>query len=123
MRRDALAIAALATTLAATALAAGPVVLEERAIIPSPDPSFQRFPLSVATDGNNWIIAVGKRTRSEQDPEDYRELTEAVGTSLRVHVGGNLLLEATDSSHAAGKYGLAMYKTAATFDDFLAWEP
>jgi hypothetical protein len=75
MRRKAFAIAALATTLAGTALAAGPVILEESAIIPSPDPSFQTFPVSVATEGNNWIIAVGKRVRFTQDPEP-RELTD-----------------------------------------------
>jgi hypothetical protein len=38
-------------------------------------------------------------------------------------VNDNLVLEANDSSHARGQYGLATFKTAATFDDFLVWEP
>jgi hypothetical protein len=53
----------------------------------------------------------------------YTLRLEAIGNSLRAYVNGNLLLQATDSSHASGKYGVAMYKTAATFQDFMAWEP
>ena len=53
----------------------------------------------------------------------YTLRLEAIGSSLRAYVNGNVVLEASDSSHASGKYGLATYKTAATFDDFVAWEP
>jgi hypothetical protein len=53
----------------------------------------------------------------------YALRLEAIGTSLRAYVNGNVVLEANDSSYASGKYGLATYRTAATFDDFLAWEP
>jgi hypothetical protein len=53
----------------------------------------------------------------------YALRPEAVGTSLRAYIDGNLVLEANDSSYAKGKYGLATYKTAATFDEFVAWEP
>jgi hypothetical protein len=53
----------------------------------------------------------------------YALRLEAVGTSLRAYIDGNLVLEANDSSYAKGKYGLATYKTAATFDEFVAWEP
>jgi hypothetical protein len=53
----------------------------------------------------------------------YTLRLEAIGTSLRAYVNGNVVLEANDSSHARGKYGLATYRTAAKFDDFVAWEP
>jgi hypothetical protein len=48
---------------------------------------------------------------------------EAVGSSLRAYVNGNLLLEAKDTSHVRGKQGVVMYKAAATYQDFLVWEP
>jgi hypothetical protein len=53
----------------------------------------------------------------------YTLRLQAIGTSLRAYVNGNLVLEGNDSSHASGQYGLATYKTAATFDDLVAWEP
>jgi hypothetical protein len=53
----------------------------------------------------------------------YTLRLEAIGSSLRAYVNGNLVLEAKDSSHASGKYGLATYKTAARFDDLVAWQP
>jgi len=53
----------------------------------------------------------------------YTLRLEAIGTSLRAYVNGNVVLEANDSSHARGQYGLATYRTAATFDDLVAWEP
>ncbi len=53
----------------------------------------------------------------------YTLRLEAIGSSLRAWVNGNVVLEANDSSHAKGQYGLATYRTAATFDDFVAWEP
>ncbi|HEU4625056.1 MAG TPA: hypothetical protein VFS52_09855 [Steroidobacteraceae bacterium] len=53
----------------------------------------------------------------------YTLRLEAVGNSLRGYVNGRLVVEARDSSIAAGRYGMAMYKTAARFDDLLALEP
>jgi hypothetical protein len=53
----------------------------------------------------------------------YELRLEAIGNSLRAYVNGNVLLEATDTSHPRGKTGVVMYKAAATFDDFIAWEP
>jgi hypothetical protein len=38
-------------------------------------------------------------------------------------VNGNVLLEATDTTHVAGKFGPAMYKTAATYTQIRAWIP
>jgi hypothetical protein len=48
---------------------------------------------------------------------------EAVGSSLRAYVNGKLLLEAKDTAHLRGKQGAVMYKAAATYQDFLVWEP
>ncbi len=53
----------------------------------------------------------------------YALRLEAVGNQLRGYVNGNLLLQATDSSHAAGISGLMTNKAAAQFDDYLAYQP
>jgi hypothetical protein len=52
----------------------------------------------------------------------YNLRLDIVGNKLRAYVDGRLVLEATDSSspHAAGRYGVGAYKTAAQADDFLA---
>lgn len=55
----------------------------------------------------------------------YNLRLDIVGTQLRAYVDGRLVLEATDTSapHAAGRYGVGSYKTAAQADDFLAVQP
>ena len=53
----------------------------------------------------------------------YRIRLDAIGNSLRVWVNGKHLLEATDSTFPAGKYGLATYKASAQFDDFVSAQP
>lgn len=53
----------------------------------------------------------------------YTLKLEAVGNSLRAYVNGRLVAQGTDNSHAAGRYGLAMYKTAASYDDVLVYQP
>lgn len=53
----------------------------------------------------------------------YTLKLEAVGNSLRAYVNGRLIVQGTDNSHAAGRYGLAMYKTAASYDDVLVYQP
>jgi pectate lyase len=53
----------------------------------------------------------------------YTLRLEAVGTSLRAYVNNQFMVEANDSSHAAGRYGLATNLTAARFDDVLVWQP
>ena len=52
--------AAVAVPIAATA---GPLILEETAKIPSPDPTYT-FPMSIAVDGD-WLIAAGQREHPE----------------------------------------------------------
>ena len=48
---------------------------------------------------------------------------EAVGNQLRVFVNGDQLLQAQDGSHPSGSGGLVTYKTAVTFDDYVAYQP
>lgn len=48
---------------------------------------------------------------------------EAVESALRVYVDGNLLLEADDTSHPSGKYGMVTYKAAATYQNVRVWAP
>lgn len=53
----------------------------------------------------------------------YTLRMEVVGSSLRTYVDGRLLLEASDTSHAQGTYGLVTYKTTARFDDVSVVQP
>jgi hypothetical protein len=53
----------------------------------------------------------------------YNLRLEAVGSALRAYVNGNLLLEASDTTHKSGRYGLVTYGAKATYQDFTAWEP
>jgi hypothetical protein len=48
---------------------------------------------------------------------------EVVGNQLRGYVNGNLMLQATDSSHTAGISGLMTNKSATRFDDYVAYQP
>ena len=48
---------------------------------------------------------------------------EVVGSELRAYVNGTLRLEATDTTHTHGRSGPVMYKTAADYDDFIAYQP
>jgi hypothetical protein len=47
----------------------------------------------------------------------YRLRLEAIGTTLRVYVSDQMLLQAVDSSISHGSAGLLMYKTAANYDN------
>ena len=53
----------------------------------------------------------------------YRVRLEVVGTQLRAYVNNVLLLEATDSSHATGRYGPVLYRTVAEYDEVSATQP
>lgn len=53
----------------------------------------------------------------------YRVRLEAVGTHLRVYIDDVLRLDATDSSHATGRYGPVLYRTVAEYDEVAAVEP
>ncbi len=53
----------------------------------------------------------------------YSLRLEAVGNQLRAYVNGNLVLQATDSSHVSGAGGVVTFKTAANFDDYVSYQP
>lgn len=53
----------------------------------------------------------------------YRVRFEAVANQLRVYIDDVLRLEATDASHATGRYGPMMYRTTAQYDTVQAFEP
>ncbi|MES2697695.1 MAG: glycosyl hydrolase family 28-related protein [Verrucomicrobiota bacterium] len=48
---------------------------------------------------------------------------KAIGNSLKVYVDGKLQLQTTDSTFAAGKIGLALYKAEASYDDVVVTAP
>lgn len=48
---------------------------------------------------------------------------EAVGNQLRGYVDGALVVQATDNSHASGTGGLVTYKAAASFDNYVSYQP
>lgn len=48
---------------------------------------------------------------------------DTVGNELRAFVNNKQVLQATDSSHPSGQGGMLMYKTAAEYRDYLAWQP
>lgn len=53
----------------------------------------------------------------------YKLRLEAIGDKLRVHVNGKLLLQATDTSFATGRYGLLMHKTVGEYVDLEVSQP
>lgn len=53
----------------------------------------------------------------------YRIRFEAVGNLQRVYINDVLRLEASDASHATGRYGAIMYRTTAQYDEIRAFEP
>jgi hypothetical protein len=53
----------------------------------------------------------------------YNLRLDAVGDELRAYVNGTLRLEVRDSTHERGRSGLVMFKTAADYDDFVAYQP
>jgi hypothetical protein len=53
----------------------------------------------------------------------YALRLEAVGNKLRAYVNGRLIVQATDSSHAQGRYGAVMYQATARYDDVRVTQP
>ncbi|HSC08765.1 MAG TPA: hypothetical protein VLD59_18220, partial [Steroidobacteraceae bacterium] len=53
----------------------------------------------------------------------YTVRLETIQNELRVYVDGRLVLEATDTSHAWGRYGAVMFMTAISYDNVLATQP
>jgi pectate lyase len=72
---------------------------------------------------NNAIVEIDTAPLTVAANTWYRARFEAVGTQLRVYINDALLLEATDASHATGRYGPVMYRSATEYDDVLAVQP
>lgn len=72
---------------------------------------------------NGAIVELARAPFTSSVNSGYILRLEVVGTSLRAYINNRFLLEATDSSHAAGKYGLVTYRATATFDDFVVTQP
>ena len=53
----------------------------------------------------------------------YQLRFDAVGKTLRAYVNGVLLLETSDDTLVRGNSGPAMFKAAADFDDYAAYQP
>jgi BD-FAE len=68
-------------------------------------------------DGAKTIIASANTALSPLDNHNY--LVEASGSSIKVSVDGELLIDAIDSDHANGMIGLATNKAAAAFDNVI----
>jgi hypothetical protein len=79
--------------------------------------------ISLRKQVNGVITALASASFASTPGTTYALRLEAVGNQLRAYVNGNLLLQATDSSHASGSGGLVTFKTAANFDDYVAYQP
>jgi hypothetical protein len=70
---------------------------------------------------NGNIVVLGTAPYIFEGSPIFKQVRlEAIGTSLRVYIDDRPIVEATDSSFVAGRYGLAMYKASAAFDRFIA---
>jgi hypothetical protein len=72
---------------------------------------------------NGAISTLGTVPLSGAVGTTYQLRLETTGSQLRAYVNGVLTLQATDASHAFGAGGLMTFKTAARFDDYLAYQP
>lgn len=72
---------------------------------------------------NGTVTTLASRTFTVSPATWYQLRFDAVGRNLRGYVDGNLLLEVTDDSLAAGNSGPVMFKAATDFDDFSAYQP
>jgi hypothetical protein len=72
---------------------------------------------------NGTIQVLGSTKLKVTQGVAYRVRLEAIKDQLRVYVNGVLLLEATDSSYASGRYGLVMFNAATTYNDVLVTQP
>ena len=83
--------------------------------------STNQLSLRKFVDGAATVLASTPFTVTPATWYDLR--LEAVGNELRAYVNGTLRLEATDNAHASGRSGPVMFKAAADYDDFIAYQP
>jgi hypothetical protein len=83
--------------------------------------SSQRVSLRKFVDGR--VTELVSRPLSVKPAVWYRLRLDAVGNRLRAYVNDTLWLETIDDSLPSGNSGLAMFKAATDYDDFLAYQP
>jgi hypothetical protein len=83
--------------------------------------SSNQLSLRKFVDGAATVLASTAFTVAPGTWYDLR--LEVVGSELRAYVNGTLRLEATDTTHTHGRSGPVMFKTAADYDDFIAYQP
>ncbi|HET9861881.1 MAG TPA: hypothetical protein VFP37_00445 [Steroidobacteraceae bacterium] len=83
--------------------------------------SSQRVSLRKVVNGR--VVELASRPLSVQPAVWYRLRLDAVGNRLRAYVNDTLWLETTDDSLPSGSAGIAMFKAATDYDEFLAYQP
>jgi hypothetical protein len=53
----------------------------------------------------------------------YALRLEVKGSALRAYLNDTLVIQATDTTHVNGRVGVMTWKTAAEFDDYVAYQP
>ena len=69
-----------------------------------------------------WVTVLGSVPFVAGSQPMYLRL-EVVGTKLRVYANDVLLLERSDVTFTRGSSGFVMYNTAASYDDYIAYQP
>lgn len=72
---------------------------------------------------NGAITVIASASLPVTTGTNYDLRFSAIGSTLRVWVNGQLVLQGSDTSHVTGRFGLATYKTTARFDDLLTYQP
>ena len=52
----------------------------------------------------------------------YRIRVEAVGSTIRAFLDGDLLLTVHDTTYASGHFGVILFRATGTYRDLVAWE-
>ncbi|HEX6397789.1 MAG TPA: hypothetical protein VFZ95_10220 [Steroidobacteraceae bacterium] len=79
--------------------------------------------LSLRKVVNGIVTVLDTEPYTFQLGQAYRVRFEAIGTKLVVYVNDQVRLQATDASHARGRYGLVTFRAGATFSEYRAWQP
>jgi hypothetical protein len=72
---------------------------------------------------NGSIVELARTTLPISANRFYTLELQVVGNKLLAYIDGRFLLQASDSSHDEGRYGVMTYNAAARFDDFSLRQP
>jgi hypothetical protein len=72
---------------------------------------------------NGTITVLGTAPLTVTPGTWYDLRLDAVGNELRAFVNGTQVLQAADASHSSGQGGILTFKTAAEYENYLAWQP